>query len=196
MGLLWGLWTGELSPALPLALFYELFWLDLFAVGTYVPPNALLPLLCLLTLSHIMGLADPWILSVLALVLLPMAHLGTWLELRHRLWQISGYNRLLRAFRMGRSLEFVSSWALALSLVQLFFMNFLLFFVIAWASCPLLMMLVPFIPEMDHVPPLSSWTMLWAIGALGGLMALRIRRSFALFSLMAGAAALYGFVVG
>lgn len=192
VGALWGLWAGSFTPALPVAVFYELFWLDLLAVGTYVPPNALFPLIGVLALAQNMGISDPWPMTVLVALSLPLAHLGTWVEIRHRLWQVSGYNRLLRHYRAGRSLEFVSSWALAFSLLQLFAVNFAVFFAALWGCGVLFAALVPFMPSIQA--PFASWAPLWGVGAVGGLLALRTKPGFVAFGLLTGAAAVYGFI--
>ena len=189
---MWGLWAGSFSPALPVAIFYELFWLDLLAVGTYVPPNALFPLVAVLALAQNTGVSDPWPVTVLVLLSLPLAQLGSWVEKRHRLWQIGGYNRLLGHYRAGRSLEFVSSWALALSLLQVFAANFVVFFAALWGCGLVFATLAPLLPVTKV--PFFTWAPLWGLGAVGGILALRTKRSFTVFGFLLGAAALYGFI--
>lgn len=55
LGFLWALFTGQWMPAIHLAIFFELFWLDKFFIGSYIPPFAGFPLMLLLPLAYICG---------------------------------------------------------------------------------------------------------------------------------------------
>lgn len=183
-----------MTIALPLAVFYELFWLDLFPAGTYLPPNGLFPMLTVVTLAGTLPSPDISTLFLPVILTLPLGFLGAYLEKRHREWQVAGYNRLLRAFRSGRDLEGPAGHAVAVSLLQLFTLNFVAFLCtatvltaasdrfIAWRGLPL---------TFTH----ATWPLLWVIGCVGGVMALRIRRSYVIFvagSVCVGFMALWG----
>lgn len=165
---------------LALALFYELFWLDLFAAGTYVPPNALFPLLTVLTLAG--AQPDPTAATLIGPVLLtlPLARLGSHLEERHRVWQAAGYDRVLAQHRTLVSPEGAAAWAIGLSLLQLFTLYFCVFFGVTY----LCLLAADIVTVWQKSPPAvagASWAVLWGIGAIGGLLALRIRRAYLAF---------------
>lgn len=193
-GFLWGILTGDMTVALPLAVFYELFWLDLFPAGTYLPPNGLFPMLTVVALAGTLPSPDISTLFLPVILTLPLAFLGSYLEKRQRKWQVAGYTRLLRAFRSGRDLEGPAGQAVAVSLLQLFALNFAAFLCAAtlvaaaseqfaaWQGQPL---------TFAH----ATWPLLWIIGCVGGVMSLRIRRSYVIFaagSVCVGLMALWG----
>lgn len=169
-----------MATALSLALFYELFWLDLFPAGTYMPPNALFPMLCVFTFMK--SLPDPDITTLFLPVILtlPLAFLGSCVENRQREWQVVGYNHVILALRSGGAMGGAAGRSVLFSLIQLFFMNFCAFSIVTagvffalkglqlWQGQPL---------SFTH----ASWPLLWVIGCLGGLLGLRIRRNYLVF---------------
>ena len=170
-----------MTLAISLAVFYELFWLDLFPAGTYMPPNALFPMLCVLTLS--LALPDPNIMTLfLPIVLtLPLASFGSYLEKRQREWQVASYNKLILAFRAGNDLEKAAGRSTYTSLAQLFALNSITF----WAIASLVVFAASFLTDHAGHPLVykdASWPLLWAIGAVGGVLSLRIRRNYIIFA--------------
>lgn len=178
-----------MALALSLAVFYELFWLDLFPAGTYMPPNPLFPMLCVLTLSK--SLAEPGIATLFlpVAVTLPLASLGSFIERRQREWQVAGYNRVALSLRAGGDIGQAAARSVSASLAQLFAFNAVAFFVVAdlvlaAASLPAVR------AGLSPVWPGVSWPLLWAIGAVGGMLSLRIRRNYILFIVGSAAIAL------
>lgn len=179
-GFLWGLFTGDMATALCLAVFYELFWLDLFPAGTYMPPNALFPMFCVFGLAETLPDTSVSVLFLPTILTLPLAFLGASLEKRCREWQVAGYNTVIRRFRTGGDIEAATRAAIRRALFQLFSLNFAAFFCVAW------LVLLAFTGMAAwQGQPLSfaraSWPLLWTFGAVGGVIALRIRRSYAVF---------------
>ncbi|GHV54314.1 hypothetical protein FACS1894206_06840 [Deltaproteobacteria bacterium] len=187
VGFLWGLLMGDMQTALFLAVFYELFWLDLFPAGTYLPPNPLFPMLCLFSLLGSLQDISASHLFFPIMITLPLAFFGSFLEKTHRKWQLASYNQLIRSFRKGNDLGASAAKSIRLALVQLFSLNFVVFVVTAyllWLGSESLQSIQG---HPLHIPH-ASWPLLWGFGAVGGLMALRIRQSYVLF--IAGSVAL------
>jgi len=90
-----GLVTGELTLSLQIAIFFELFWLDLFPAGTYLPPNATASNLACLFLVSLGGLHDPAQIAPIMLITLPLARIFGKLENSQRVLANAFYNRLL-----------------------------------------------------------------------------------------------------
>lgn len=180
-GFVWGAVTGDMTLALSLAVFYELFWLDLFPAGTYMPPNPLFPMLCVLTLSE--NLAAPGIVTLFLPVILtlPLAALGSFIEKRQREWQVSGYNRVVLSLRAGGDIGKAASRSVSASLAQLFTVNCTVF----WIATTLVVLAASILTAWQGQPlafPHASWPLLWVIGAVGGMLSLRIRRNYILFT--------------
>ena len=194
VGVLWGAITGDMPTAVSLAVFYELFWLDLFPAGTYMPPNPLFPMLTILT--YVGTLHDPTITSLFLPVVLtlPLASLGTYVEKHQREWQVASYNRIVKKMRINGELEKTAGVSVAASLLQLFASNFAAFSFVTG----LVLVAVNALASQTNVSMIfnhASWPMLWAIGAMGGVLALRIRRNYLVFiigSVFAGLLALWG----
>lgn len=179
-GFLWGLITGDMATTLCLAIFYEFFWLDLFPAGTYIPPNALFPMFCILSLAETLPDMSVAALFLPVILSLPLAFFGAHLEKRRREWQVAGYNRVIRRFRTGADIEGAAGLAVWGSLFQLFTLNFVAFFCVTW-----LVLFAFGSMAAWQAPPLTfphaSWPLLWTFGAVGGVIALRIKRSYAVF---------------
>lgn len=180
-GFVWGAVTGDMALALSLAVFYELFWLDLFPAGTYMPPNPLFPMLCVLTLSE--SLAAPGIVTLFLPVILtlPLAALGSFIEKRQREWQVSGYNRVVLSLRAGDNVGKAASRSVSASLAQLFAINCIVF----WVTTSLVVLAASALTAWQGQPlafSYASWPLLWVIGAVGGMLSLRIRRNYILFT--------------
>jgi hypothetical protein len=169
-----------MATAFSLALFYELFWLDLFPAGTYMPPNALFPMLCVFTLMETLPYPDIITLFLPVILTLPLAFLGACVENRQREWQVVGYNHVILALRSGGAMGRAAGRSVYFSLAQLFFMNFCVFFI---ATAAVLFALKGL--QLWQGQPLSfthaSWPLLWVIGCVGGLLGLRIRRNYLVF---------------
>ncbi len=179
LGLLWQLFTGD-SLALPLAVFFELFWLDLFPIGSYVPPMAAFPYLILLALSGLLGWGDSTTIAFPLALSLPFAYIIPYLEQRQRNYQKGAYNKLMRQARnkLAPTGKLAGSLLAASALQQL--AAGLVFF---WAACAAVYalfsllvdkMIFPIILEVD-------WPVLFAIAAIGSFLSLRIKPALAVF---------------
>lgn len=172
--------TGDMATAVSLAVFYELFWLDLFPAGTYLPPNALFPMLCVFTLAE--TLPDPGIATLFLPVILtlPLAFLGSCIEKLQREWQVAGYNRVILSLRSGGDIAKTATYSVSVSLAQLFTLNAVAFFTV---TCLVLLLSATLTSWQGHPLTFShaSWPLLWVIGSVGGVLGLRIRRNYIVF---------------
>ena len=169
-----------MALSLSLAVFYELFWLDLFPAGTYIPPNPLFPMFCVLALTPGLHPKDATTYFLPVMVTLPLAFLGAFLEKKQREWQAGGYNRLLIRFRTAGDLGGAAAVSAGISLMELFVINFAAFFCIAWLALSLMDAATQW-QGRPLVFSHASWPLLWVMGGVGGVMALRTRRSRAVF---------------
>ncbi len=169
-----------MATAVSLAVFYELFWLDLFPAGTYMPPNSLFPMLAVFTYAGLLPHPGITTLFLPVILTLPLAILGAFIEKRHREWQVPGYNRVTQSLRAGDDVGKAASRSVAFSLGQLFLMNFAVFIL----AVSLILLAVEGLSLWKHQPPTfahASWPLLWVMGAVGGVLALRIRRNYIIF---------------
>lgn len=170
-----------MALALSLAVFYELFWLDLFPAGTYMPPNPLFPMLCVLTLSESLAAPDIITLFLPVILTLPLAALGSFIEKRQREWQVAGYNRVILCLRANGDMGKAAGHSVFASLAQLFTVNGIVFFI----ATTLVVLAADALTAWQGQPlafRYASWPLLWVIGAVGGMLSLRIRRNYILFT--------------
>jgi PTS system mannose-specific IIC component len=180
-GFLWGAVSGDMALSLSLAVFYELFWLDLFPAGTYIPPNPLFPLFCMLSLTPNLYPKDATTCFLPVILTLPLAFLGAFLEKKHRDWQSEGYNRLLIRFRTAGDLGGAAAISAGISLMELFIINFVSFFCTVW----LVLFIIMDVAIRWQGKPLifshATWPLLWVIGGVGGVTTLRTKHSRTVF---------------
>lgn len=169
-----------MTTAVSLAVFYEMFWLDLFPAGTYMPPNSLFPMLTVLSLMETMGQPDITTLFLPVILTLPLAALGSLIERRQREWQVTSYNRIIRKLRTDGDLGMAASYSVAASLSQLFLFNLIAFCAVTGLVFFLWGAIAAWKGHM-LVLAQASWPLLWVFGAVGGVLALRIRRNYIVF---------------
>lgn len=157
-------------------IFFELLWLDLFPAGTYIPPQALLSLIATLTILACLPDADMRTTVLVVTATLPLAYLGAWAEQLYRKRQNSGYNQLLTWNRKGNINAFAPHRLTGRALVEIFLLNFS---VLALCLAPLLVGLKAIQPWISGGPQ-PTWTMLWIAACAGAILALRVRKAYAL----------------
>lgn len=179
IGLIWALCTGEYELSLKIAIFFELAWLDIIPAGTYIPPHLGAATFMALALTSFHGLSDNAHIALAMAAGIPMAWFGTKLEASLRSFQGLSYTRALQWSRhqgekpfpgvlIYRSLavSFAASWAF-------FFFSALVLSIVLGI---LLTWLAPLLFRV-HI----SWAYLWLAATFGGLLALRVRRAYAVF---------------
>lgn len=186
LGFVWWLCTGNPLPALPLALFFELFWLDLFPIGSYIPPMPTLPYLLLLALSKALGWMDPVTLAFPLAATMPLAYAVPLLEYKQRDLQKHASTNLIR---MAEELRPLNGYPARLVLRSFFQQagGGLLLFIGLYFVMYLLFSLEMTRRNAGFIPLDVDWSILYAIAAIGALLSLRIKRAYSVFALcMAG----------
>ncbi len=186
VGLLWGVFFGQLETSLFIAVFYELLWLDFIPVGTFIPPNMIAACLTALAISNYLGLNSLPLLALPLAAGLPMAWLGAKLErvMRDRLNR--SYTKVLLWSRKPLDAN-VPGRLLLGSLAGKVLASWLFFLVGAGALTLLtkfaLRHYTPFLASLN-----LSWAYLLIAASVGGLLALRLRSLYV--AIAAGAVAL------
>lgn len=190
IGLFWSALIGPWEVAMPVALFFELFYLDLFPIGTFVPPHGPFALLVALPLIRICDVVQPSLIFVVLLLSMPAAWLGSRLEERHRQWQNLGYTRMLQSTRPGQE-HVVSATGLARNaLVQICVIQGLAFLMVMALLVPLAEWVLLYVRA--HILDLPvGWSHIWMLGTIGALLSFRARRVYAAFLVVTAAVGIW-----
>ncbi len=183
IALFWSAVTGQWELAIPTALFFELFFLDLFPIGTCVPPHGPFALLVVLALASIFDVTQPPLGFTLIMLSMPAALLGSKLEQRHRQWQNLGYTRMLQSTRPGRESSVSAPLLARNSLVQMSLVQGLAFLLVMAVLTPFAERLLPHARMHVLLVPLT-WPHIWMLGTLGALLSFRTRKVYAVFLVM------------
>jgi PTS system mannose-specific IIC component len=176
-----------LVPALPLALFFELFWLDFIPHGSYIPPMPGFPYVILLALSTAMGWSEPTALAFPIAVVMPLAYAIPFLEYKQRNFQKIASTKLIDLAADGLlTLKNFPGRLIVRSCLQQAGGG-LLVFLSVYALAHLVFSLAPHNGGRGLIPLDVDWSILYAIAAIGALLSLRIKRAYSVFALsMAG----------
>ena len=179
IGLVWWICGGGFAPALPLAIFFELFWIDLIPVGGYIPPMPSFPYLLLLSLSGVFGWTDAQAIAFPLLVCLPLAYVIPLLEAFQRGRQKGAYHTLLKHVHDGENMATTPGKLVIVSSAQILLFTYGAFLV-AWGSLFIFFSLPP-VQRIILFPFAIDWPVFYVVAATGSLLALRIKRTYVLF---------------
>ncbi|WP_269077529.1 MULTISPECIES: PTS sugar transporter subunit IIC [Pseudodesulfovibrio] len=179
IGLFWGLATGDMETSLCISIFFELFWLDLIPVGTYIPPHLTVATFVALSLTTYFGLDQPGRISFVLFASMPLAWLGTRLEALLREQDRSNYNRLLNWVRNPKN-PHLPSLIVMRSVGRTFVLSGLAFYVAVIALMYAFKAFFALYPSRLDIG--VTWPHLWVAATLGGLMALRLKRAYAVLA--------------
>lgn len=183
---------GFLPVAVGVGVFFELLWLDLFPVGTYVPPNATSSVFLSLGLALTHGLQSPAELIPALVLGIALGVVGGKRESYMRARMDTAHNALVNWIRatgreasVPRSALFPLSRATqppetltAVALVSNLLLSFVLFAGAFLLSSLALNLLMPRLALATGTSNLS-WAHLWLPACVGALVALRIKRALA-----------------
>ena len=182
MGIAWGALTGDWQTSIGIGVFFELFWLDHFPAGTFIPANSTLATLAALSLSRLLDLHEPTELALPMLMCLPLALLGARMDLLQRRKQDAGYNQLLRWSRRPGASGSPPERIIAASTGQILLVTF-----IQWAASLAILGMFFHLIDPHRLMDISNrpinWSELWFIAAIGGILSLRRRISYAVLIL-------------
>lgn len=177
---------------LGIGVFYELFWLDLFPAGTYIPPNGLFSTFMALSLVEYYGFTRPGDVIIPIMLGIPFALFGAGFEFIQRRRQDRNYNAVLIWARQPENnrVGFLPEKLVFSSVTQLFIGNMLLFL----AGYYLLIIILNFINTMSVFPPTApapKWGHLWLTAGIGAVLSLRVKYAYSIFLIGAGAVVLF-----
>jgi len=180
VGFLWGVFTGDYTTCLNIAIFFELFWLDLIPVGTFIPPHLTAVTFAALSLTTFFGLSHPASILGVILACMPLAWLGSKVEMWIRDQERAGYNRLLHWVRQpGNSTG--PGVIILRSLTRTFIISWACFFVAVLVLKMVFDTLFTLYPGLLASVSIQ-WAHLWGAATLGGVMALRVKRAYAVLA--------------
>ncbi|MFK4765004.1 PTS sugar transporter subunit IIC [Desulfobaculum sp. SPO524] len=185
-GLIWGIVTGDMTLALSVSAFFELFWLDLIPAGTFIPPNAAAANLAALTLVHFFGFSTPAEVVFPLLFSLPLGWIAARVEYLHRNFQNASYNSLQAQVGLSASPgDYAPGRLVRRSIMQMGVLSFAFF----EASVLVLIVIVNFFLMRGflHLPADAvTWGHLWIAASIGPLLSLRSAKAYALIFVLAG----------
>ena len=176
VGLFWSAFTGDYTTSLYIAIFFELFWLDLIPVGTYIPPHLTAATFSALSLTTFFGLEHPARIMGVLFASMPLAWLGAKLETALRERERGSYNQLLTWARNPVSPNLPGSLILR-SVSRTFFMSWLTFFVSILVLKYVFQAIFSLYPGVLASVDVT-WPHLLIAATLGGLMSLRLKRAY------------------
>ncbi len=157
-----------------MAFFFELFWLDIIPVGTFIPPVGLFSTVTSLTLIQLFGLNQPSEIAVVLTATIPFAAFMAWLEARQRLWQNREFNLLVVSTRRGNARLFAPQDYIRKGMGHSFVLHGLVCLAILVLLSLFLERLLPFV----RISPWIVWPHLWLVASLGGVIAMRFRSAY------------------
>ncbi len=174
------MFNGDLPTSLFIAIFFELFWLDLIPAGTFIPPHLAASTFSSLALTTWFQLTNPSQIMIVMFASMPLAWVGAKLEGMMRDRQRLSYNRMLNWARnpvdanLPGMIILRSIAATAAVSWGLFFLTMLVFqqaFSFLFEDFPDLLLALK-----------VQWPHLWIAATLGGVMALRVKRAYAILT--------------
>lgn len=189
IGLFWAASFGDPGTTLRLCLFYELFWLDGIPAGTHIPPNAAGATLAGLSLMHVFGLSSPAEALLVGSSTAVLARLFAALEGVGRAVENIMLSRYLVAVKRGR-LSFRPGRLIRRAACNMVLVNGTAFCVCLFGLITLYSVLLPRVwPYLSTAR--ATWSQLWLLGSLGGILSLRYRPAYVVLAFGAGLAALW-----
>lgn len=171
-GILFWLVTGDVN-LLFIAVFFELLWLDLFYVGTFVPPDGLFAYLVAAPTVMSLGLGTPQTACLLLLAALPFAALVAKFEGRVRMTQSRAYKELNAVIDARGNIPRAARGVWRKAFSRIVFFGFLFYALAAMALYGFASLWLWYFGSIYRVA-WANWGILLCLAALGGLLALRI----------------------
>ncbi len=183
-GFFWGLLSGDMALAISVSLIFEMLWLDLVPIGSYIPPGRAVTGLALGLIS-IFNLHTAQEIILPVLLVLPVSRATVWIEKIMRRWYNKKFKTLHNWLQSGQESVYRPGLLIGQSLVQSF-MVYLAFFSISLFLLMIFMDRVVMRENLILYMPQVSFNHLFLGAAIGGLLALRIVKSYICFVLGLG----------
>jgi len=176
IGFAWAAVYGDLELTLRLCLFYELFWLDGIPAGTHIPPNAAASTLAGLSLLHVFKLTSPAEALFVAATTALLGRLFAALEGAQRVVENIVLSRYTAARERTKAF-FSPGRLIRRAFYDMVLLNGLAFSVALAGLVALYHVLLPKVwPYLSSSG--ASWSQLWILGSLGGVLSLRYRPAY------------------
>lgn len=176
IGFAWAACFGDLDATLKLCLFYELFWLDGIPAGTHIPPNAAAATLAGLSLMHVFQLASPAEALFVAATTALLGRLFATLEGAQRVVENIVLSRYTAARERSKAL-FSPGRLIRRAFFDMVMINGVGFSVVLAGLVALYYVLLPIVwPYLSSSG--ATWSQLWILGSLGGVLSLRYRPAY------------------
>ena len=114
--------------------------------------------------------------ALLLVLSLPLAYLGAWAEQRYRKRQNLSYNTLIIWNRRGVTHPYSPDRLVFQALGEMFALNFAVYMLCAAALLATMRLAQPWVAG----GPQPGWPMLWIGACAGAILALRVRKAYAL----------------
>lgn len=174
---MWSLFSGQKTLALYLGIFFELFWIDLFPAGTFIPPQSVYAIFFTLSISYILGLEKISYLLPLIIATNIFSYIGVFIERKSRLEDNYSYNNLLKKLKSKEELNV--SFVIFKSIARSIIYNFIFFFLSLIVLFNFFKIILPYIPNIEFI----NWNTLWLVALLGGVLSLRIQKYYFVFGI-------------
>jgi PTS system mannose-specific IIC component len=176
-GLLWAALSSGWSPGLQIAVFFELFWLDLIPVGTFIPPHALFSTILTASVSQALGLHQVSDVCLVMLLAMPFGTLFGRFEAVQRNRQNQAHTDLLHWARRRSAGPDILFGLVRKSLAQIMGLVFVGFML----SAGIVFSLAEVLLQHRFIPPSLTWAHLWIFASIGGVLSLRVARIYSVF---------------
>ncbi len=182
LGMLWGACTGDWSSAMLSAVFFEILWLDVYAVGSYIPPMPAFSFVVFLFLVQTFHCTNGLeFITALVISSVP-AYIQPMMDATHRKIQIKKYNTLLFAAETSASLGSLPAKILFRSAFRQLTMGLICFFPVLLIAAGMYTAMQRFLFGMVPLSQLPG-TYVVAAAALGATAVLRLKKAYAAFLL-------------
>jgi PTS system mannose-specific IIC component len=176
-GLLWAAASGGWNPGLQIALFFELFWLDLIPVGTFIPPYALFSTILTMVVVQALDLQQVSGVCLIMVLTMPFSALFGRFESLQRNRQNQAHTELLRWARQRTAGPDILYGLVQKSLLQIVVLGFAGFMISACA----VFLLGAELLQYRCFPLSLTWAHLWIFASIGGVLSLRAGRIYTTF---------------
>lgn len=173
LGLLAGWFTGQWDVAVPLGIVLELFWLDVIPLGAVLSPTGALPYLLTFSMALLFGIRTPDQLVFPLFFTMGCAYVSVALERRQRV-RANALAETMVASEGRLSPDAVVYASLAGRAMQQGAL-----YVLCFGALYGLLRLTVLLPAGIPVVPGITWNVLFGVGSVGALLALRTRRAYA-----------------
>ncbi|WP_234970926.1 PTS sugar transporter subunit IIC [Desulfonauticus submarinus] len=173
----WSLVFKDNLPYLNIGIFFELFWLDLFPVGTFVPPQHIVSTIISLFIVYTFKVKSLNHILFIIIMANLFSYFWDWFEVKTRQWNNYIYNKILKSLKLRSEIN-MSNIILS-SIGKMFIMNFIIFFVVLIFSFYIYEYISFYIPQTK----ILTWNVLFIISLVGAVLGLRLQKLYIVLSL-------------